>query len=101
MATSGTAGAAAAPSPPVRDERVREVGLLRRLLSRPELGAVGGAIIAWIFFAVDAGGGVISWGATAPLIEGAAPLANISGAGGVLFVGAGVGLLGGAVVGGA
>jgi simple sugar transport system permease protein len=78
MATSGTAGAAAAPSPPVRDERVREVGLLRRLLSRPELGAVGGAIIAWIFFAVDAGGEFISWDATATYMEVAAQLAIIA-----------------------
>src|SRR3954468_13780154 len=78
MATSGTAGAAAAPSPPVRDERVREVGLLRRLLSRPELGAVRGVIIAWIFFAVYAGGKFISWDATGTYMEVAAQLAIIA-----------------------
>ena len=37
------------------DERVRQVGLLRRLLIRPELGAVAGAIIVFVFFAVVAG----------------------------------------------
>jgi simple sugar transport system permease protein len=77
MATSG-APWAAAPSPPVRDERVRDVGLLRKLLSRPELGAVGGAIIAWIFFAVDAGGEFVSWDATATYMEVAAQLAIIA-----------------------
>src|ERR687894_1895031 len=37
------------------DERVRQVGILRRLLTRPELGAVAGAIIVFVFFAVVAG----------------------------------------------
>ncbi len=37
------------------DERVRQVGILRRLLIRPELGAVAGAIIVFVFFAVVAG----------------------------------------------
>jgi simple sugar transport system permease protein len=37
------------------DERVRQVGLLRRLLTRPELGAVAGAIIVFTFFAIVAG----------------------------------------------
>jgi len=37
------------------DERVRQVGMLRRLLTRPELGAVAGAIIVFVFFAVVAG----------------------------------------------
>lgn len=37
------------------DERVRNVGFLRRLLNRPELGAVGGAIAVFAFFAVVAG----------------------------------------------
>src|SRR3954469_8565514 len=74
----GAAGAAAAPSPPVRDERVREVGILRRLLARPELGAVGGAIIAWIFFAIDAGGEFVSWDATSTYLEVAAQLAIIA-----------------------
>lgn len=36
------------------DERVIQVGLLRRLLRRPELGAVGGAVVVFIFFAIEA-----------------------------------------------
>ena len=53
---------------PLTDERVRAVSPLRKLLSRPELGAVAGAILVFIFFAVVAGGsgflnfrGVVSW----------------------------------------
>src|SRR6266545_2727829 len=44
-----------APAGPQADERVRRAGLLRRLLSRPELGAVAGAIIVWVFFSLVAG----------------------------------------------
>ncbi len=53
---------------PLTDERVRAVSPLRKLLSRPELGAVAGAILVFIFFAVIAGDsgflnfrGVVSW----------------------------------------
>jgi simple sugar transport system permease protein len=38
-----------------RDERVREVHWLRRLLARPELGAVAGTILVVIFFVFTAG----------------------------------------------
>ena len=51
-----------------RDERLRAVSPWRKLLSRPELGAVAGAILVFIFFAVVAGDsgflnfrGVVSW----------------------------------------
>ncbi|MGH3665035.1 MAG: ABC transporter permease [Egibacteraceae bacterium] len=37
------------------DERVRSVGFLGKLLRRPELGAVIGAVVVWVFFAVVAG----------------------------------------------
>ena len=47
-------------------ERVREVGALRRLLTRPELAAIGGAILVWVFFAVVAGdSGFLTGGGTA------------------------------------
>jgi simple sugar transport system permease protein len=38
------------------DERVRNVRLLGRMLARPELGAVAGALLVFAFFAVVAGG---------------------------------------------
>jgi len=40
----------------LRDERVRSVSLLGRLLSRPELGAIAGTVLVFAFFAVVAGG---------------------------------------------
>ena len=41
-------------SPP-GDERVARVGWIRRLISRPELGALGGAVLVWLIFAFLAG----------------------------------------------
>ncbi|HET7479623.1 MAG TPA: ABC transporter permease [Rubrobacteraceae bacterium] len=37
------------------DERLRSSGVLRKLLNRPELGAVAGAILVFAFFAIVAG----------------------------------------------
>ena len=37
------------------DERLRRQSILRRLLNRPELGALAGAILVWTFFAIRAG----------------------------------------------
>jgi simple sugar transport system permease protein len=45
------ATAAGVPS----DERVRKAGLLSKLLNRPELGAVAGAVLVFVFFAIVAG----------------------------------------------
>ena len=39
-----------------QDERIRQVSFLGRLLSRPELGAVAGTILVFVFFALVAGG---------------------------------------------
>jgi len=38
-----------------RDERVRKGGLMSKLLNRPELGAVAGAVLVFVFFAIVAG----------------------------------------------
>lgn len=38
-----------------KDERVRQVSRLSRLLSRPELGAVAGTVLVFVFFALTAG----------------------------------------------
>lgn len=50
------------------DERVRRVGAFRKLLGRPELGAVSGAVLVFLFFAIVAGDrgflnfrGITSW----------------------------------------
>jgi simple sugar transport system permease protein len=65
-----------APPPAVAgDERVRTVGTLGRLLSRPELGAVVGLVVVYVFFAVVAyDNNFISWITTAAILNRAAPL---------------------------
>lgn len=50
-----SAASPAPNKPKAGDERVRELGLVRRLLRRPEAGAIAGAIVIWIFFAFAAG----------------------------------------------
>ena len=40
---------------PNADERLLTESRLKKLLRRPELGSVGGAVIVWIFFAAVAG----------------------------------------------
>jgi simple sugar transport system permease protein len=67
---------AAPPSAvPRDDERVRHVGVVSRLLSRPEVGAVAGLVLVWVFFAVVAfDNNFVSWSATAAILNRAAPL---------------------------
>ena len=55
---------------PSTDERIRKTSLARRLLARPELGAVGGAVAVWIFFALVAGDrGFLTLRGTATYLE--------------------------------
>jgi simple sugar transport system permease protein len=56
------------PAEPVADERVREIGALRRFLSRPEFGSISGALLVLAVFLVSAGDsgmfsaeGIINW----------------------------------------
>jgi simple sugar transport system permease protein len=57
------------------DERVRQRGLLTRLFIRPEIGALIGAVIVWVFFAVAAHeNNFISWAVTSSILNRAAPL---------------------------
>jgi simple sugar transport system permease protein len=45
-----------APGPkPAADERIARVNPIRRLLVRPEMGAIAGSIAVWLFFAIVAG----------------------------------------------
>ena len=66
-----------APIPPtaVADERVRQVGRARRLLGRPEFGALSGTVLVFLLFGFSAGGsgmfsaeGVINWGTVAAFL---------------------------------
>src|SRR2546429_5037971 len=42
-------------APPPVEERVRRVNPIGKLLVRPEMGSIAGAIAVWIFFAIVAG----------------------------------------------
>jgi simple sugar transport system permease protein len=69
MATTATEPGAAA------DERVRRVGLVSRLLGRPELGAIAGLIVVWVFFAIIAAeNNFVGMATTASILNRAAPL---------------------------
>jgi simple sugar transport system permease protein len=69
------------------DERVRTVGLGQRLLNRPELGAVVGAILVWVLFAILAGGsGFLSVRGTATYLEVAAQVGIVASAVALLMI---------------
>ena len=69
------------------DERVRTQGLTRVLLNRPELGAVAGAILVWIIFAVVAGdSGFLTLKGTATYLEVAAQVGIIGSAVALLMI---------------
>lgn len=60
---------------PAIEERLRKSSLVRKLLTRPELGAVVGTVLVWLFFAAIAfDNNFVSWGVTAAILNRAAPL---------------------------
>jgi simple sugar transport system permease protein len=70
-----TAGTAPPETAPATDERVRRVGLLSRLLARPEIGAIVAVVLVYVFLAIVAfDNNFISWQATAAILNTAAPL---------------------------
>ena len=73
---------------PEADERVAKTSRLRRLLVRPEMGALAGAIGVWIFFAIAAGSrGFLSLRGTANYLEVAAQLGILAVAVALLMIG--------------
>lgn len=74
-------------APQTRDERVVEAGLLKRLLTRPELGAVAGTILVWLFFAVVAPVGFLSLRGTASYLEVASHIGILAVAVALLMIG--------------
>jgi simple sugar transport system permease protein len=83
------------------DERIREISIVRRLLGRPELGAVAGAALIWIFFAVVAGEPFRSAGGTAAYLNAAAPLGILAVAVSLLMIGGEFDLSVGSIIGAA
>lgn len=71
------------------DERLRRTGLLRRVLGRPEFGAIAGALLVFLFFTITAGDrGFLSARGVASWLEISAQL-------GILAVGAAMLMIGG------
>jgi len=74
--TPATAVASERPAAPApADERVRSVGPWRRLLGRPESGALSGTVLVFLVFGVAAGGsgmfsaeGIVNWGTVAAFL---------------------------------
>jgi simple sugar transport system permease protein len=62
------------PIAPV-DERVRRGGAASRLFARPEIGALVGVVLVWVFFAIVAReNNFVSWATTSSILNRAAPL---------------------------
>ena len=82
------------------DERLRQFHPLRKLLARPELGALGGAIVVWAFFATIAGDqGFLSLRGTATYLEVAAELGILAAAVAMLMIGGEFDLSVGSIIG--
>ena len=82
------------------DERLRRSHPVRRILARPELGALGGAIVVWTFFAVVAGDqGFLTLRGTATYLEVAAELGILAAAVALLMIGGEFDLSVGSVIG--
>src|SRR5882724_2771532 len=57
------------------DERVREIGALRRFLARPEFGSISGAVLVFVVFLLTAGDsgmfsaeGIVNWATVAAFL---------------------------------
>jgi len=89
---------AAAPA----DERVRRVGLASVLLARPEIGAIIGAVLVWIVFAVWAGdNGFLTLAGTSTYLEVAAQVGIVASAVALLMIAGEFDLSVGSVIGAA
>src|SRR4051812_12882613 len=77
--------------PPVTvraDERVRQKSRVTKLFQRPEIGALLGVVIVWIFFAIVAHShNFFSWATTASILDRAAPLGILAVAVSLLMIG--------------
>lgn len=70
------------------DERIAQTNVIQRLLTRPEIGAVAGAIAVWTFYAITAGDrGFTSLRGTANYLEVSAQLGILAVAVSLLMIG--------------
>ena len=78
----------AATQAPTADERIVETTLMKRLMARPELGAVAGTILVFLFFAIVAGNsGLFSAPGIINFLEVSAQLGIIAVAASMLMIG--------------
>jgi simple sugar transport system permease protein len=70
-----------------QDERIVKSSWLKRLLTRPELGALSGAILVWLFFAILAPVGFLSLRGTASYLEVSSHLGIMAAAVALLMIG--------------
>jgi simple sugar transport system permease protein len=78
----------AAPAKGARDERLRDVGMMRQSMRRPELGAVAGFVLVILFFMVFAGdSGLFSARGTVNFLEVSAQLGILAVAVCLLMIG--------------
>lgn len=70
-----------------KDERLVERSFMSRLLNRPEFGALAGAILVWVFFALVAPRGFLSIKGTASYLEVSAQLGILAVAVALLMIG--------------
>jgi simple sugar transport system permease protein len=83
-----TTTSAPGDQPSIKDERVMRESVLKRLLRRPELGAISGAVLVWIFFAITAGErGFLSLRGAASYLEISAELGILAIAVSLLMIG--------------
>lgn len=88
-----TADLAAGPSRPAdpaaaaRDERLRRVSLLARLMRRPELGAVAGLVLVVVFFALTANPAMFTLAGLMTVLSPAAQLGILAVAAALLMIG--------------
>lgn len=75
------------PPAPRRDERLVELGLMARLLRRPELGAMAGLVLVLAFFGMTANGSMFSVSGVMSLGAPAAQLAILAVAAALLMIG--------------
>ncbi|MCC7022588.1 MAG: ABC transporter permease [Thermomicrobiales bacterium] len=88
MQVTQRAEAEAASRPPTAQKQAAKTGTLRRLLMRPEMGAVAGAVGVWLFFALTAGGrGFLTLRGTANYLEVAAQFGILAIAVALLMIG--------------
>ena len=95
-----TTEAPKAETPPTEDERVRQVGVIQRLLVLPGTGAIIITVLLWIFFAIVAGdNNFVSMDVTAAIFNRAAPLGILAIAVCLLMIGGEFDLSIGSIVG--